>query len=136
MTGMVGFLLNWITPLAIVPTISLVGLSLFAEASHSASGHWGIAMFTMILMVIFSQCLKDFTIPHPKYSSKTGWATGRFDEQKLEFFIIEDFNCLKKNYRNVVQVSCQVRRKKSNQMDCLIDLFEKQKDFVFTKHSQ
>ncbi|GFY55649.1 hypothetical protein TNIN_424321 [Trichonephila inaurata madagascariensis] len=83
MTGMVGFLLNWITPLAIVPTISLVGLSLFAEASHSASGHWGIAMFTMILMVIFSQCLKDFALPHPNYSSETGWATGRFAVFKL-----------------------------------------------------
>lgn len=83
MTGMVGFLLNWITPLAIVPTISLVGLSLFAEASHSASGHWGIAMFTIILMVIFSQCLKDFAIPHPKYSSKTGWTTGKFAAFKL-----------------------------------------------------
>lgn len=42
-TGLMGFLLNWITPLAIVPTVSLVGLSLFAEAANTASGHWGIA---------------------------------------------------------------------------------------------
>ncbi|CAL1261637.1 unnamed protein product [Larinioides sclopetarius] len=83
MTGMIGFLLNWITPLAIVPTISLVGLSLFAEAAHSASGHWGIAMFTVMLMILFSQSLRDVSIPYPRNSSKTGWTTGKFPLFKL-----------------------------------------------------
>ncbi|KAG8184544.1 hypothetical protein JTE90_012633 [Oedothorax gibbosus] len=83
LTGMIGFLLNWITPLAIVPTISLVGLSLFAEAAHSASGHWGISLFTMLLMILFSQCLRDIAVPHPKYSSKSGWIVGRFPVFKL-----------------------------------------------------
>ncbi|GBM76736.1 Solute carrier family 23 member 1 [Araneus ventricosus] len=83
MTGMIGFLLNWITPLAIVPTISLVGLSLFAEAAHSAAGHWGIAMFTVMLMILFSQSLRDVSIPYPRNSSKTGWTTGKFPIFKL-----------------------------------------------------
>ncbi|XP_055928262.1 solute carrier family 23 member 2-like isoform X1 [Argiope bruennichi] len=83
MTGMIGFLLDWITPLAIVPTISLVGLSLFAEAAHSASGHWGIAMFTVMLMILFSQSLRDVSIPHPRYNSKTGWRIRMFPLFKL-----------------------------------------------------
>ncbi|KAF8785930.1 Solute carrier family 23 member 1 like protein [Argiope bruennichi] len=83
MTGMIGLLLNWITPLAIVPTISLVTLPLFAEAAHSASGHWGIAALTIGLMILFSQGLRDFTIPYFKYSSKKGWTTGRFPLFKL-----------------------------------------------------
>lgn len=41
--GIVGYLLKFITPLTIVPTVSLVGLSLFENAADAASQHWGIA---------------------------------------------------------------------------------------------
>ncbi|KFM74638.1 Solute carrier family 23 member 2, partial [Stegodyphus mimosarum] len=82
-TGIIGFLLSWITPLAIVPTISLVGISLFAEAANSASGHWGIAGFTIVLLVIFSQCLRDVGVPYPKHISKIGWKTAQFPLFKL-----------------------------------------------------
>ncbi|KAB7504752.1 putative nucleobase-ascorbate transporter 9 [Armadillidium nasatum] len=40
--GAVGFLLNWISPLTIVPTITLVGLSLFKAAADKAAGQWGV----------------------------------------------------------------------------------------------
>lgn len=43
-TGLVGKLLKVITPLTIVPTVSLVGLTLFRHASETASTHWGIAV--------------------------------------------------------------------------------------------
>lgn len=43
-TGLVGKLLKIITPLTIVPTVSLVGLTLFEHAGATASTHWGIAM--------------------------------------------------------------------------------------------
>lgn len=43
-TGLVGRLLKIITPLTIVPTVSLVGLTLFKHASETASTHWGIAV--------------------------------------------------------------------------------------------
>lgn len=42
-TGLVGNLLKIITPLTIVPTVSLVGLTLFEHAGKIASTHWGIA---------------------------------------------------------------------------------------------
>lgn len=42
-TGLVGKLLKVITPLTIVPTVSLVGLTLFQHAGATASKHWGIA---------------------------------------------------------------------------------------------
>lgn len=41
--GIIGYLLKFITPLTIVPTVSLVGLSLFENAADAASQHWGIA---------------------------------------------------------------------------------------------
>jgi hypothetical protein len=43
-TGIVGVLLRYVTPLTIVPTVSLVGLSLFENAAEAASQHWGIAV--------------------------------------------------------------------------------------------
>lgn len=42
-TGLVGFVLRYIGPLAIAPTINLIGLSLFTEAGKKSGGHWGIA---------------------------------------------------------------------------------------------
>ncbi|KAB7504751.1 Solute carrier family 23 member 2 [Armadillidium nasatum] len=52
-TGVVGFVLNWISPLAVVPTISLVGLSLVKTAADKASSQWGIALLTSVILAIF-----------------------------------------------------------------------------------
>lgn len=43
LSGLVGFVLKYIGPLAIAPTINLIGLSLFIEAGKKSGGHWGIA---------------------------------------------------------------------------------------------
>lgn len=43
MTGLVGLVLRFIGPLAIAPTINLIGLSLFIEAGKKCGTHWGIA---------------------------------------------------------------------------------------------
>lgn len=42
-SGLLGFVLQYIGPLAIAPTINLIGLSLFIEAGKKSGGHWGIA---------------------------------------------------------------------------------------------
>jgi solute carrier family 23 (nucleobase transporter), member 1 len=52
-TGLVGKLLKVITPLTIVPTVSLVGLTLFEHAATTASKHWGIAVGLGILYTLF-----------------------------------------------------------------------------------
>lgn len=43
-TGLVGKVLRIVTPLTIVPTVALVGLTLFEHAAKTASQHWGIAV--------------------------------------------------------------------------------------------
>lgn len=43
-TGLVGKILRFVTPLTIVPTVSLVGITLFEHAAETASKHWGIAV--------------------------------------------------------------------------------------------
>ena len=42
-TGLIGFLMRFITPLSIVPTITLIGLSLFKEATAPAGESWIIS---------------------------------------------------------------------------------------------
>ena len=43
-TGLLGFLLRFIGPLTIAPTITLVGLSLFEVAMGFCAANWGMAM--------------------------------------------------------------------------------------------
>ena len=49
-TGIIGLMLRWITPLTITPAVTMIGISLFEAASFNAQGNWGIA----ILSVMFS----------------------------------------------------------------------------------
>ncbi|XP_042213697.1 solute carrier family 23 member 2-like isoform X2 [Homarus americanus] len=73
-TGLMGVLLTWITPLAIVPTVTLVGLSLFSVAADKAAFHWGISFMTIALMILFSQYLRDVAVPFPTYNKNSGCA--------------------------------------------------------------
>ena len=43
-TGIIGLMLRWITPLTITPAVAMIGISLFEAASFYASGNWGIAI--------------------------------------------------------------------------------------------
>lgn len=42
-SGLIGFLMRFIGPLTIAPTITLVALPLFSSAGKDAGEHWGIA---------------------------------------------------------------------------------------------
>ncbi|KAF3702656.1 Solute carrier family 23 member 1 [Channa argus] len=42
-SGLIGFLMRFIGPLTIAPTISLIGLSLYDSAGVKAGSHWGIS---------------------------------------------------------------------------------------------
>ncbi|GAB6022696.1 hypothetical protein CHUAL_006791 [Chamberlinius hualienensis] len=69
-TGAVGFLLRWITPLVVAPTITLIGLSLFAQAANLASHSWPISIGAIFLMILFSQYLSKIHIPIPFYNQR------------------------------------------------------------------
>lgn len=62
-TGLVGIILRFIGPLAITPTITLIGLALFGAAADKASTQWWIALMTMALIAIFSQYMRKIKIP-------------------------------------------------------------------------
>ncbi|KAJ7386661.1 hypothetical protein OS493_006666 [Desmophyllum pertusum] len=71
-TGLIGFLLRFIGPLTIAPTLTLIGLALFRVAADHAGNHWGILMTTIALIALFSQYLTNVKIPVPGYSKSRG----------------------------------------------------------------
>ncbi len=55
--GLMGVLRRFITPITIGPVIALVGLSLFQAAADNASGSWGLAVLTLVLIFVFALIL-------------------------------------------------------------------------------
>lgn len=71
-TGIVGFLMKFIGPLCIAPTITLIGIALFDAAANSCATHWGIAALTICLIFLFSQYLSFVKIPVFGYKKGSG----------------------------------------------------------------
>ncbi|XP_014674568.1 PREDICTED: solute carrier family 23 member 2-like [Priapulus caudatus] len=72
-SGLVGFILRFIGPLAIVPTISLIGLSLFRVSAGFASKEWWTAILTIVLITVFSQYLRYVDVPCIGYTRGVGF---------------------------------------------------------------
>ncbi|TRY66050.1 hypothetical protein DNTS_002687 [Danionella cerebrum] len=70
LSGLVGLVLKFIGPLAIAPTINLIGLSLFIQAGQKSGAHWGIAALTVCLILLFSQYLSKVELPLITYKDK------------------------------------------------------------------
>jgi len=56
-TGIVGAVLRFVGPITIAPTIILIGLALFSIGADTAGSHWGLAAWTIFLIILFSQIL-------------------------------------------------------------------------------
>uniref|UniRef100_A0AAY4CJV2 Uncharacterized protein n=1 Tax=Denticeps clupeoides TaxID=299321 RepID=A0AAY4CJV2_9TELE len=87
LTGVIGLLLNFIGPLAIAPTINLIGLSLFTEAGKKSGEHWGIAALTVCLILLFSQYLSKVSVPLISYKDKK-WKVYRLTKTCFTTFFI------------------------------------------------
>ncbi|EDO49566.1 predicted protein, partial [Nematostella vectensis] len=71
-SGVMGFLLRFIGPITVAPTITLIGLSLFHVAAERCC-QWGVAFMTVALITIFSQVLTNIKVPIPAYSREKGY---------------------------------------------------------------
>lgn len=67
-TGILGLILHYIGPITIVPTITLVGLSLVDVALRFCKVHWGITALTVCLVFLFSLYLSEVRVPFPVFS--------------------------------------------------------------------
>ncbi|KAJ8396930.1 hypothetical protein AAFF_G00012530 [Aldrovandia affinis] len=81
--GLPGILLKYIGPLTITPTVALIGLSGFQAAGERAGKHWGIAMLTIFLVLLFSQYARNVQLPLPVYRAKKGWTSYRLQLFKM-----------------------------------------------------
>ncbi|XP_025084497.1 solute carrier family 23 member 1-like [Pomacea canaliculata] len=71
-TGMLGLLLEYLGPITVVPTISLVGLSLVDVALQFCQKHWGITALTVGLVFLFSLYLSKVRVPFPSWTRTKG----------------------------------------------------------------
>lgn len=89
-----------------MPTISMVGLSLFEHAANTASKNWLIAMCTIALLTLFSQILVNVNVPTFSYSKDQGFKLKWFPIFKL--FPVNSINFLNQFYsvswHNTLQV--------------------------------
>uniref|UniRef100_A0A8C2ZSM1 Solute carrier family 23 member 1 n=1 Tax=Cyclopterus lumpus TaxID=8103 RepID=A0A8C2ZSM1_CYCLU len=67
-SGLIGFLMRFVGPLTIAPTVSLIGLSLYDSVGAKVGSHWGISAMTTVLIILFSQYLRRIPVPVPAYS--------------------------------------------------------------------
>ncbi|NXJ15875.1 S23A1 protein, partial [Odontophorus gujanensis] len=81
--GLPGALLNYIGPLTVTPTVSLIGLSVFQAAGERAGSHWGIAALSIVLIVLFAQYLRNVTVLLPGYRWGRGFVLLRVQIFKM-----------------------------------------------------
>ncbi|XP_078469648.1 solute carrier family 23 member 1-like isoform X1 [Lampetra fluviatilis] len=86
--GVPGVLLAYIGPLTVAPTVSLIGLSVFPAAGERAGKHWGIAMLTIVLVILFSQYFRNVHLPLLGYKRGKGWTVYRVQVFKMFPIII------------------------------------------------
>ncbi|XP_061596470.1 solute carrier family 23 member 1 isoform X2 [Cololabis saira] len=81
--GLPGLLLDYIGPLTITPTVSLIGLSVFTTAGDRAGSHWGLSALCIFLIVLFAQYLRTTSLPVPVYSRSKGLTSTRVQIFKM-----------------------------------------------------
>ncbi|XP_033760561.1 solute carrier family 23 member 1-like isoform X2 [Pecten maximus] len=64
-SGLINILLRFIGPLTVAPTIMMIGLGVTKLGFELAGKHWGIALGTIIMIVVLSECIPKFTIKVP-----------------------------------------------------------------------
>ncbi|KAJ8348380.1 hypothetical protein SKAU_G00269690 [Synaphobranchus kaupii] len=72
LVGLPGLLLNYIGPLTVTPTVSLIGLSVFQTAGDRAGSHWGLSMMCVFLIVLFAQYLRNWAVSVPHLQQARG----------------------------------------------------------------
>ncbi|KAG7516755.1 solute carrier family 23 member 1 [Solea senegalensis] len=81
--GLPGLLLEYIGPLTITPTVSLIGLSVFTTAGDRAGSHWGLSALCILLILLFAQYLRSTSLPVPVYSRTKGLTSTRVQIFKM-----------------------------------------------------
>ena len=60
-TGLIGYIKRAISPVVIAPTITMIGISLFALGIPAMASNWGISIITIAALILFSQVFSRFS---------------------------------------------------------------------------
>ncbi|XP_025016694.1 solute carrier family 23 member 2 isoform X2 [Tetranychus urticae] len=88
LTGLVGFLFRYITPLTMGPTVVQLGISLTPMAAEKAGQNWIISGLTIIMITILSQYMTNVFIPIPRISKS------RNNRRFRSFYVFKMFGIL------------------------------------------
>ncbi|KAK7498393.1 hypothetical protein BaRGS_00010347 [Batillaria attramentaria] len=72
LTGLVGFLLKYIGPITIVPSITLVGLYLYKVVLKFSETYWPVAILTAVCGLVLSLYLAKRSTPIPAWNRHRG----------------------------------------------------------------
>ncbi|XP_050406135.1 solute carrier family 23 member 2 isoform X2 [Patella vulgata] len=72
-TGLVGVFARYIGPITIVPTITLIGLSIYTVGVKFCEKHWGVAAVTTVTGLILALYLNGKNTPLPAYNRTRGF---------------------------------------------------------------
>ncbi|KAH3788486.1 hypothetical protein DPMN_166630 [Dreissena polymorpha] len=73
LTGIVGFLLRFIGPITVVPSLTIMALYVYSATVRFAKAQWGIAVLTVAVALILSFYLRKFRSPIPLWSRTRGF---------------------------------------------------------------
>ncbi|XP_067657088.1 solute carrier family 23 member 2-like [Haliotis asinina] len=87
-SGILGFLLRFIGPLTVAPTVLVLGLTICRYVMPLCEQHWGIASLSSVLVLVFSMFLAKVTIPFPSYNRKKKWHVTRYPLFQLNAVVL------------------------------------------------
>ncbi|XP_041371986.1 solute carrier family 23 member 1-like [Gigantopelta aegis] len=82
-TGLLGIMLQFLGPITIVPTISLVGISLVDVALRFCEKNLWMSVLTIALVLLFALYMRNIKIPLPGCSRKKGCSVVMYPMFKL-----------------------------------------------------
>ncbi|XP_013420342.1 solute carrier family 23 member 1 isoform X1 [Lingula anatina] len=72
-TGAIGFMLHFIGPLTIAPSIIMIGLSVYEIIAKLAQPHWGLWALTCAIVIICGVFLEKVEVPFVWWNKKRGF---------------------------------------------------------------
>ncbi|XP_025096150.1 LOW QUALITY PROTEIN: solute carrier family 23 member 1-like [Pomacea canaliculata] len=72
-TGMVGFIMRFVGPITIVPSITLIGLLVYKVALRFAQTQWGVAALTSMSAIVFAFYFSRRSTPIPAWNRRRGF---------------------------------------------------------------
>ncbi|KAK3095572.1 hypothetical protein FSP39_016215 [Pinctada imbricata] len=78
MTGMVGYLMKFVGPITVIPTMSLIALNVYHITAKFCATHWGISSLTAVMTLFLSLYLDGRMMPIPVWSKEKGFHIMRY----------------------------------------------------------